>query len=590
MTDSTQTAPLSGLRAAPAMRYLRAAAGSPSILLMLLTGALGLLAFTAAWRGLWSLWATDPLRSAGMLVPLAAAMLAVRAYRRADRRDWHGSWLGWPLLLATLALGLLGNPSLELAVALPNRAASVNLLTTGILLSGYVSGWVLLFGGTRAWRALAFPILFLMLVNPLPGAFSSLLDLPLQHIGAETARGFAALIGVPVSEGTLKMMFSPNLGMFIAPGCDGLRGVVALGLLALVLGHLHRLRPLRWLVFVLGAMLLAYVFNLLRLCAVVIYYWFAVRFDWLGAYGTEADYLIGGVLFCGAVAFLLGVPRWMAARAAAARGAATESTAESPAEAKPAVAQRFASRPAPGSESRARRTAPHRLGVLLPVVLIAAGCGLYTNSDLWQTSGLIDPALAEVVLLPASIDGATPMKSWTNPRPSGPIEQGTLYAAAGLGAAGQIQLDFYRNNTRPHRGIACYLTQGESLVSEKLRNVMTASGVVMFDVALLRSQNQLRLAATTECTAAGCSEQLLRPDRAFGLRWVPGNRMFSPAPSVVPASVMLRRELPDNADAQAVAHATRELEAQFARIAPQLDFAPARRLAVLQSAAHGRVP
>jgi len=35
-------------------------------------------------------------------------------------------------------------------------------------------------------------------------------------------------------------MFAPDFGMFIAPGCDGIRGAITLGYLALVLGYLKR--------------------------------------------------------------------------------------------------------------------------------------------------------------------------------------------------------------------------------------------------------------------------------------------------------------------------------------------------------------
>jgi exosortase J len=109
-------------------------------------------------------------------------------------------------------------------------------------------------------------------------------------------------------------MFAPQLGMFIAPGCDGLRGAAAMGYLALVSGYLYRLPRLRWAGFVAGAVLLAYLFNLLRLCGVVLYYWVALRVPAVGDYGVQVDYVIGGTLFCAAAAFLMGLPRrWGAA-------------------------------------------------------------------------------------------------------------------------------------------------------------------------------------------------------------------------------------------------------------------------------------
>ncbi len=275
-----------------------------------LVGALGLV-FCFSWQlsDLWRTWTTDPLRSIGMAIPVATAILAIRAWHL---DDWSrgGSWWGLPLMLATLALATLAGAAplvLRLPGSLPH---SLNLIPIGVLLCGFVSGVVLLFAGTQAWRKAWFPLLLLMFVQPVPGWFDTAVDLPLQYMAAHAARGFAAFMAVPVSQGTLKMMFTPHLGMFIAPGCDGLRGAIAMGYLALVIGYLYKLRWLRWGIYVALAVLLAYIFNLVRLCGVVVYYWFAMRVPAIANHATLADYLIGGVLFFCAALFLFSIPRW----------------------------------------------------------------------------------------------------------------------------------------------------------------------------------------------------------------------------------------------------------------------------------------
>src|SRR5699024_6923892 len=192
------------------------------------------LCFHREWWSLWQTWTTDPLRSIGMAIPPASLILAVRAWRL---EDWSrgGTWWGLALLLVSAVLALLFSASdlfdLKFMVV---GLQHINMLPRGLLICGYASGAVLLFGGTRAWRRAWFPLLLLLAVNPLPGFFNGLVDLPMQYFAAHTARGFAAFMGVPVSEGTLRMMFTPRLGMFIAPGCDGLRGAVTMGYLALV--------------------------------------------------------------------------------------------------------------------------------------------------------------------------------------------------------------------------------------------------------------------------------------------------------------------------------------------------------------------
>jgi exosortase J len=93
------------------------------------------------------------------------------------------------------------------------------------------------------------------------------------------------------------MMFAPDFGIFIAPGCNGVRGSITLGYLALIFGYARRLRP-RMLVFsTLAAFLLGYVLNLLRLCVLVVYYRIGLSVPSIQKYGTGIDYAIGCTLF-----------------------------------------------------------------------------------------------------------------------------------------------------------------------------------------------------------------------------------------------------------------------------------------------------
>lgn len=279
-----------------------------AIAAIILIAAAGLYIFSYQLRGLWEIWTSNALRSIGLLIPPVSLWLALRAWRG---HDWRagGSWWGVGLLLVAMALGVIAAQGIFMVQIPGVRGARLNLLTASVPIFVYVSGAVVLFGGAAAWRKAWFPLLLLLFLQPVPGAFQSLVDLPLQYVAAAVARGFAAWINVPVSGDLLKLMFAPDLGMYIAPGCSGLRGAVAMGYLALVIGYFYRMPWGRWGLYVLGAVALAYMFNLLRLCALVIYYWFALRLPAIGDYGVQADYAIGGCLFLCAALFVLGVAR-----------------------------------------------------------------------------------------------------------------------------------------------------------------------------------------------------------------------------------------------------------------------------------------
>jgi len=145
-------------------------------------------------------------------------------------------------------------------------------------------------------------VLLMWAVIPVPQTFSRRIDLPLQHASATVARAFAHALGQPLTQDKLRLMFTPQFGMFIAPGCNGIRGAITLGLAAIVIGYIFRFC---WYVFapaVAGAVLLGYLFNFLRLCLLVIYYKLALPYPWMQHHAKIADYLIGGCLFVCALA------------------------------------------------------------------------------------------------------------------------------------------------------------------------------------------------------------------------------------------------------------------------------------------------
>jgi exosortase J len=274
--------------------------------------ALGLVIGLRSHLGfLWLLWTTDGLGSIGILIPPLSAWLCARAWR-GYRCGVDGTWWGFALMAAALTAAWAARYG-ALALANPH-AGLINLLPAGMLVCAYVSGAVLFLGGLEAWKRAGFGLLLLLLVNPVPGFFRNLIDLPLQYAAASTARGFAARLGIALNGDRLHLLFQPKLGMFIAPGCNGLRGAVAMGLLALVFGHLRGLQWRRLAIFTASAVALAYLFNLLRLCALVLAYKAAIFLPRMGPHLLAIDYLIGATLFLTAVLFVFAAPNLFAGR------------------------------------------------------------------------------------------------------------------------------------------------------------------------------------------------------------------------------------------------------------------------------------
>ncbi len=259
-----------------------------------LAAAAGLLTIFSSVRMLWLIWRTDDLKSMGMVVPFVCAALILREWRRLGW-ETEGSWWGFSALAVSAALMFLRDQTLFIVTI--NKDWLLQIPPLPLVAVVYAAGMVLLFGGTRLLRAAWFPVLLMWAVIPVPQTFSRFIDLPLQHAAASVARAFAHALGQQLTQDKLRLMFTPEFGMFIAPGCNGIRGAITLGLAAIVVAWLYRFR---WFVFapvVAGAVLLGYLFNFLRLCLLVIYYKIALPHPWLQNHARQADLVIGGCLF-----------------------------------------------------------------------------------------------------------------------------------------------------------------------------------------------------------------------------------------------------------------------------------------------------
>jgi exosortase J len=239
-----------------------------------------------------------------MLILPVSILLTLRIWRRSG---WVlcGKWWGLLLLLLAVAVSVLNQ-----SVLIQSTADGIKFhpipLTIPIFLYG--CGIVVFFAGPSIGRQAWFPLGLLLLCQPVP-SFFSLLDHPLQHISASVARSFAAMIGFAPTTPQLRLMFSPNFGMFIAPGCDGIRGAVTMGYVALILGYLKRVSVRRWAAYTAGGVVLGYLFNFTRLCVLVLYYRVALGHPALENVAKQADYVIGSCMFLVATFLFLRILR-----------------------------------------------------------------------------------------------------------------------------------------------------------------------------------------------------------------------------------------------------------------------------------------
>jgi exosortase J len=397
----------------------------------------------------------------------------------------EGSWWGLLILLVTALVVHTRDQAIMLLILSPQWA--LNLPPHSLVVFAFGSGLVVLFGGVRLYKAALFPIVLLWFVNPIPHVFNVYVDLPLQRASALVARSFAVALGQRLSPDNLRLMFTPEFGMFIAPGCNGIRGAVTMGLIALVAGYLYRFRLRAHVLTVLGAILLGYLFNFVRLCVLVIYYVVALPHPWLQDHAEGADYVIGGVLFFIAVYVLNTVISRLGASQESVLALPLAADADRAPALNPAVSRGFVWRAA---------------SVFLLTAAAAAGIA-YREMAAQQPSQLHSEESAQG-RFPHVLGRYTLVRTWNDTLIGGALlYHWAEYAPPNNGTHVSVAISPFLG---AHDTLVCHSARGEDPLWHGETTIPTAADTISFSTAFFNDGATQSLEATTLCTGSNCGE------------------------------------------------------------------------------------
>jgi exosortase len=186
-------------------------------------GALLLICYAPILYRMGVQWATDENMGHGFFVPIVAGFIAWQ--RRYELLATPRKPNGWGLFLVIFAAfeALAATLGAELFTA---RLAFVIALV----------GVILYLGGTRWIRILAFPLLLLPFMIPIPAIIYAQLTLKLQMLASQLAEVLIGAMGIPVlrAGNTLQL---PSQTLDIAEACSGIRSLMSLAFLSLVYAY-----------------------------------------------------------------------------------------------------------------------------------------------------------------------------------------------------------------------------------------------------------------------------------------------------------------------------------------------------------------
>ena len=206
-------------------------------------------------------WWSDPNFSHGFLVPVFAGFVVWQDRERlASIRPTPSIW-GLPVIVFSLCTLILGVFGAELFLS----RASLLMLAAGLIL--FFLGWEFL-------RAVLFPLVFLILMVPLPAIVFSQITFPLQILASKLSASMLPFFGVPVfREGNVINL--PAMPLEVAEACSGIRSLLSLTTLAIMYGYLLEKRVAIRLALALASVPIAVAANGLRIVGtgLLVQYW-----------------------------------------------------------------------------------------------------------------------------------------------------------------------------------------------------------------------------------------------------------------------------------------------------------------------------
>jgi exosortase len=182
-------------------------------------------------------WSTDDDVSHGFFVPLVAGYIAWQRRDKLLSLEWKPAWWGIGLLVwagVQAYVGMLG--------------AELFLQRSAFLLS--LVAVLLILGGTGLVRELAFPLLLLPFMIPLPAVVYNSITFPLQLFASAVAERSLDVLNIPVlRDGNILELASQKLN--VAEACSGIRSLLSLSFLSLVYSYFFDRKVwMRWVLLI----------------------------------------------------------------------------------------------------------------------------------------------------------------------------------------------------------------------------------------------------------------------------------------------------------------------------------------------------
>lgn len=245
-------------------------------------------AFIPVYPQLVRTWLDNSDNSHGILVPLVSLYFIWQSREKIREAKISNSKLGVVILVLSIGLYLL------------SYAGGIAVLSRAMIVSSLV-GLVIFTLGKEIFSLLAFPLLFLFFMVPVPDSVLLLVSFPLQLFATKVSTFVIQIFSIPAyREGN--MLYFAQTHLEVAEACSGIRSIMSFGMLSFIFAYMMDKIWWKRIALVLSTIPLALFANIVRVTGTGIlahFYGEKVALGFLHEFSGLVVFAFGFVLLLG---------------------------------------------------------------------------------------------------------------------------------------------------------------------------------------------------------------------------------------------------------------------------------------------------
>jgi exosortase len=250
--------------------------------------ALWFIAFIPVYPSMVQTWLNHSDNSHGILVPLVSLYFIWQ--KKDELKTVKISNSNWGAVILLISMGLY----------LLSYAGAVAVVSRAMIVSSMI-GLVIFTLGKAFYALLAFPLLFLFFMVPVPDSILGLVAFPLQLFATKVSTFFLQMFSIPAyREGN--MLYFVQTQLEVAEACSGIRSIMSFGMLSFIFAYMMDKIWWKRIVLVLSTIPLAIFANIVRVTGTGIlanFYGSRVALGFLHEFSGLAVFAFGFFLLLG---------------------------------------------------------------------------------------------------------------------------------------------------------------------------------------------------------------------------------------------------------------------------------------------------